>query len=184
MELATVATGPFAPTEIHTRLARLAGRWLGTAKTYADPSNPEAAEAAPWVGTIETLLGGRFLRFAYVSNAFGQPFAGELTIAYEKGDRLFRLAWIDSLHTGGGIIVSESTPVAEGATAAAISALGSNFAREGQPRWGWRTEIDDQTEGALRIRMFNIEPGSDETLGVAIDLSRASAVAAAPRSAG
>jgi hypothetical protein len=149
----------------------MAGRWKGTAKTYADPSNPERAEVAPWEGTIEMLLGGRFLRFSYVSRAMGQPIAGELTIAYEKGDRLFRMSWIDSLHTGGAILVSESKPVAESA-AATINAFGTYFAGEGQPRWGWRTELDDQTDGALRVRMFNIEPASAETIGVEIDLTR------------
>ncbi len=86
MDLAAAATGPFSPTDLHARLARLAGRWTGTAKTYVDPSNPEAAEVAPWDGTIAMLLGGRFLRFSYVSRAMGQPIAGELTVAYEKGD--------------------------------------------------------------------------------------------------
>ncbi len=171
-DLATVATEPFAPTEIHARLARMAGRWTGNAKTYADPSNPAAAEIAPWEGAIEMLLGGRFLRFAYVSRALGQPIAGELTVAYEKGDRIFRMSWIDSLHTGGGILMSESKPVPEGGGAAAISALGTFFAGEGQPRWGWRTELDDQTDGALKIRMFNIESGGEESLGVEIDLTR------------
>jgi hypothetical protein len=173
MELVTVATGPFSPTDAHARLARLAGRWKGTARTYADPENPEAAEVAPWEGTIEMLLGGRFLRFTYASRAMGQPIAGELTIAYEKGDRVFRMSWIDSLHTSPAILVSESKPIAEGAAAPAmISGLGSYFAGEGQPRWGWRTELDDQTDGALRLRMFNIQPGAEETIGVDIELTR------------
>src|SRR6476660_4305661 len=111
MDLSAAATGPFSPTDVHARLARLAGTWAGTARTYADPSDPDAAEVAPWDGTIAMLLGGRFLRFAYASRAMGQPIAGELTIAYEKGDRLFRMSWIDSLHTGGAILVSESKPV-------------------------------------------------------------------------
>ena len=172
MELAAVATEPFSPTDLHARLARLAGRWTGTAKTYADPENPEAAEVAPWDATIEMLLGGRFLRFAYVSHAMGQPIAGELTIAYEKGDRLFRMSWIDSLHTGAAILVSESKPVPEGAAATAITAFGTYFAGEGQPRWGWRTELDDLTDGALRIRMFNVMPDGEESIGVEIDLAR------------
>lgn len=172
MDLSTVATGPFSATDLHARLARMAGRWTGTARTYADPSDPAAAEVAPWEGTIAMLLGGRFLRFAYVSRAFGEPIAGELTVAYEKGDRLFRMSWIDSLHTSGAILVSESEPVPDGGGAATISAFGTYFAGEGAPRWGWRTELDDHAGGALRIRMFNIEPGGSESLGVEIDLAR------------
>lgn len=172
MDLATAATGPFSPTDVHTRLTRLVGRWAGTAKTYLDPSNPDAAEAAPWEGSIEMLLGGRYLRFTYVSSAMGKPIAGELTLAYEKGDRIFRTSWIDSFHTGAAILVSESKPVPEGSTTTTIRVLGSFFVGEGQPRWGWRSELDDPTEGALRIRMFNISPDGAESLGVDIALTR------------
>lgn len=171
MDLASANTGTFSPTTSHTRLARMAGQWKGTAKTYADPSNPDTAEVAPWEGTIEMLLGGRFLRFTYVSHAMGQPIAGELTVAYEKGDRIFRLSWIDSLHTGGAILVSESKPLPEDG-AAAISALGSYFVGDDQPRWGWRTELDDRTDDRLRIRMFNIVPGEEEAIGVDVALER------------
>lgn len=168
MDLADAPTGPFSPTDVHTRLARLTGRWKGTAKTYADPSNPDAFESAPFEGAISMLLAGRFFRLAYASQAFGQPLAGELTIAYEKGDRIFRMAWIDSLHTSPAILVSESKPTGDGS----ISATGSYFAGEGQPRWGWRTELDDRSDGVLRIRMFNIEPGAAETIAVDIELTR------------
>lgn len=42
----------------------------------------------------------------------------------------------------------------------------------GQPRWGWRTELDDQADGALRIRMFDVTPAGEESIGVEIDLAR------------
>ena len=171
MDLANAETGPFTKTAAHTRLAKLSGRWKGTAKTYADPSHPDVAEVAPWEGTITMLLGGRFLRFAYVSHAMGQPIAGELTIAYETGDRRFRLSWIDSLHTSPAILVSEGKAIPEGSAWEAISAFGTYFAGDGQPRWGWRTELDDR-DGALRIRMFNATPDGEESIGVDIELAR------------
>ena len=92
IDLATVPTGPFSPTDVHARLARLRGRWEGTARTYFDPTRPDQPEVARWSGTIETVLGGRFVRFAYASIAMGQPIAGELTIAHEPGDRRVRMA--------------------------------------------------------------------------------------------
>jgi hypothetical protein len=45
---------------------------------------------------------------------------------------------------------------------------------EGQPRWGWRTELDDRAPGGLRILMFNVTPDGEETLGVDIELARES----------
>lgn len=171
MHLGALPTGPFVQTGQHLRLARLAGRWRGVARTYADPSNPNAAEAAHLEGQIEMLLGGRFLRFTYVSQALGEPIAGELTVAYEKGDRVFRMSWIDSLHTSPGILVSEGKPVPEGTDAPLISAVGTYFAGEG-PRWGWRTEVHDGSDEALLVRMFNIMPSGKELIGVEFELKR------------
>lgn len=172
MDLVSAATGPFTPTDLHARLARLTGHWRGTARTHLDPSTPEAFESAPWEGTIETLLGGRFVRFVYHSHALGQPIVGELTIAYETGDRRIRMTWIDSLHTSPAILVSEGTAIAPETEPQPLSAFGTYFAGEGQPRWGWRTELDDGAESTLRIRMVNVTPEGAESLGVAIDLTR------------
>lgn len=171
IDLATAPTGPFSPTEVHARLARMRGRWEGTARTYFDPARPDHAEVARWSGTIEPVLGGRFLRFTYASSAMGQPIAGELTIAHEPGDRRVRMSWIDSLHTSPAILVSEGEPPPE---AGPISAHGTYFAGAGEPRWGWRTELDDATPDALRIRMINIAPGggASESVGVEIELAR------------
>lgn len=171
MDLAAAPTSPFAPTGPHARLARLVGRWAGTAKTYLDPNDPSVAETASWEGTITMLLGGRFLRFVYCSQAMGKPLAGELPVAYEVGERLWRMSWIDSFHTGGAILVSTSAPAAD-TNGAPISAITTYFASEGQPRWGWRTELDDGPECALWIRMYNVEPAREETLAVAIELTR------------
>lgn len=52
----------------------MVGRWTGTAQSYFDPSKPP--EVAPWEGKIEMLLGGRFPRCAYHSQAMGHPIAG------------------------------------------------------------------------------------------------------------
>ena len=172
MDLASSATGPFTPTDLHVRLARLAGRWAGAARTHLDPSDPEAFESAPWTGLVEILLGGRFVRFSYESHALGQPLAGELTLAYETGDGRLRMSWIDSLHTSPAILVSESARIAPDASVVPLVAHGTYFAGEGQPRWGWRTQLDDRTDGTLGIRMFNVTPDGDESLGVAVDLTR------------
>lgn len=61
-------------------------------------------------------LGGRCLRFSYGSHAMGQPIAGELTVAYEKGDRSFRMSWsdwgLDPIATSGSDSTERFSPPA------------------------------------------------------------------------
>lgn len=166
VNIETEATGTYEPDEEHQRLLRLAGAWRGTAKTYMGPEAPPI-EAA-WEGRIAGILGGRFARFKYRSSVQDKPFAGELMIAFESSEKLWRLAWVDSFHTGTAILVSTGTPGEK-----AINVHGTYFTEPGQPRWGWRTEIDDARADQLRIRMFNVLPDGQEALGVDIALARA-----------
>ena len=104
-------------------------------------------------------------RFTYRSQLEGKPLAGELLIAYESGEKLYRTAWVDSFHTGTAILVSQGND-----GGGPIDVSGRWFAGEGQGHWGWRTVIDDSVAGALGIRMFNISPEGQEDLGIEIAL--------------
>jgi hypothetical protein len=154
----------YTPDEEHQRLHRLCGPWSGQARTCFSPGEPWLE--APWSGRIEPLLGGRFVRFSYQSSLQGEPLAGEMLIAWESSERLWRTSWIDSFHTGTAILVSEGPPAT-----GAITVKGTYFAGVPQ-KWGWRTEIDDAVEGSLSIRMYNITPDGQEMLGVEIKLER------------
>ena len=162
------ATAPFDGTPQHARLARLEGAWRGTARTTFDPSTPP--EESPWTGRITLPLGGRFARFEYGSRVMDRPHAGELTIAYESGDRRWRTAWIDSFHTSPAILISDGEQDAPDA----IVVRGTYFAAEGHPRWGWITEIDDRgvSEGRLVITMKNVTPDGQEMPALDIELGR------------
>ena len=167
MDLRIVDTAAFERTPQHERLARLEGTWEGLAKTFLDPAQPPEVEA--WRGTIALVLGGRFLRFEYASRAMGKPIAGELIVAYERGEQRWRTSWIDSFHTSPAILVSEGEPGAE-----PCRVRGTYFAGAGHPRWGWITELDDAraSEGSLRIVMTNVTPDGEEMPGIEITLSR------------
>jgi hypothetical protein len=166
MDLEHAATTPFDAGDEHRRLAALVGDWRGSARTWLDPTRPPSE--APWEGRIVLLLGGRYARHEYRSSVDGKPIAGELLIAYERGERLWRMTWIDSFHTSPAILVSTGVPGER-----AMRATGTYFAAEGHPRWGWRTELDDPEGDTLRVRMINIEPDGREDRAVELTLERA-----------
>lgn len=155
----------YQPDGEHQRMLQWCGEWKGTAQTYLEPGKPLEA---PWSGRIDALFGGRFVRFAYQSSLQDKPLEGELTIAFESAERVWRTSWMDTFHTGTGILVSEG-PRSNGA----VDLRGRYFAAEGHPHWGWRTQLVDEEPGALLIRMFNISPEGQEDLGVEVRLRRA-----------
>ncbi|HVK70904.1 MAG TPA: DUF1579 family protein [Polyangium sp.] len=163
VNLETEQTGSYDRDSEHQRLARLAGVWRGTARTIMGPG-AEPLDAA-WEGRIAEILGGRFVRFEYRSSVEGKPIAGEMLIAFESGEKLWRTTWVDSFHTGSMILVSEGSGTD-------IDVRATYFAAEGHPRWGWRTVIDDAQAEKLTIRMYNITPDGQEFLGVEISLAR------------
>ncbi|MDI1431263.1 DUF1579 family protein [Polyangium sorediatum] len=163
VNLETEPTTPYERDSEHERLARLAGEWRGTARTIMGPG-AEPLDAA-WEGRIAGILGGRFVRFVYRSSVEGKPIVGEMLIAFESGEKLWRTSWVDSFHTGTMILVSEGRGTD-------IDVRGRYFAAEGHPHWGWRTVIDDAQAEKLTIRMYNITPDGQEFLGVEITLAR------------
>jgi hypothetical protein len=167
MNLETEPTKPYTPDDAHARLARLVGTWSGVAKTYLDPTQPPVE--AKWEGRMAPVLGGRFVRFEYRSDVQGTPIAGELLIAYESAEGLWRTSWIDSFHTGTAILLSTGTG---GPDAKPVNVSGRYFAAPGHPHWGWRTELHDTEPAQLRLAMFNVSPEGQEDLGVDIVLRR------------
>jgi hypothetical protein len=166
MDLETIETASFVAGEEHRWLATLAGQWSGTARTWLDPTKPPLE--AGWSGRIALVLGGRFARWEYRSSIDGKPIAGEMLIAHESGEKLWRLAWIDSFHTSPAILVSTGVAGAS----RCIDATGHYFVGEGHPRWGWRTEIGDPVGDTLGVRMFNVMPEGKEELAIEITLRR------------
>ena len=166
IDLSTAPTSPFEPTPQHARLARLAGAFRGTSSTWLDPQKP--AEQTPIEAAIESVLGGRFLRITYTSTVSGKPHAGEMLFAYEKEERRHTMAWIDSFHSGGGILLSvgEASPPEDGP----VSVL-THYGPPDQ-RWGWRTALHLDAERPL-LEAFNIPPDGTSHPALRIELARA-----------
>lgn len=142
-------------------MKRWVGGWRGEALTWFDPADPPKPGA--WTGEIVPVLGGQFVELRYIGDIVGKPHEGRLTIAFEKDEALWRTAWLDTFHTGTAMLISTGTQ--------AISVKGDYFVKD-NPRWGWRTELDDTRDGELLVRMFNVMPGGDESLAVEVTLKR------------
>ncbi len=164
----TAHWSPYEPDAAHARLAKLVGKWRGGSKTIMGPDAP--AVEGPWEGEVTALLGGRFVRFGYRGMVGDKPHTGELTVAYESAEKVWRMSWIDSFHTGTAILGMASEPGRDGDSE--IGARGTWFAAEGHPHWGWRTVIDDAQPGAMILRMYVATPEGEEALGVEVLLER------------
>ncbi len=156
-------TAPFEPTPQHQALADIAGRWSGDTELYLDPSAPP--ELSHIDATIETLLGGRWIRIDYRGTAMAQPHAGVLLLGFHRDANVFEAAWIDSFHTGTSMMMSVGEPLADDA----VSVLGSYAA--GGARWGWRTTLR-RTPSELVIESFNITPDGQSHPAIVTRLRR------------
>lgn len=153
---------PFAPGHEHTLLAAFVGAWSGPSELWLDPT--KAPELARWDVDAATLLDGRFVRLAYTHTVGGAPYAGELTLAYERDEGRYTAAWIDSFHTGTMLLVSHGREDAGG-----VTLVGSYPA--GEQRWGWTTRLVREGEH-LVLFMENVTPDGEASPAVRVRLSR------------
>ncbi len=142
-------------TPHHTKLAALAGKWSGTAKTWLDADAPP--DAAPMTATATVVLEGRFVRIDYKSKVMGKPHQGSLLWGFDPSEKKPVASWIDSFHYGANILDCRGD---REPTGGAYSVRGSYGDGQGGV-WGWRTELR-ATPSKLTIRAFNIPPGEAE----------------------
>lgn len=140
----------------HAQLARLAGNWQGTAKTWFEPD--KLADESPASGSVTPVLGGRFALYQYKGEMMGKPLEGIAIIGYNLDKGGYQVAWVDSFHMGTGILLSEPTPGASD-----LSVLGSYSIPEMPEPWGWRTEIKLVNDTELVMTAYNIIPGEGES---------------------
>jgi hypothetical protein len=88
------AAKPGAP---HAMLAKNAGQWNCTVKSWMDPS----AEPMTSKGTesSEMILGGRYLRSHFQGTMMDKPFEGMGTMGYDNAKKKYVGTWFDSMGT-------------------------------------------------------------------------------------
>ena len=138
----------------HAQLLRLVGEWSGVTKTWFEPD--KLADESPMTGTIHEILDGRFVMHEYSGELQGKPFEGFAIYGFDLATNKFQAAWVDSFHMSTAIMHSE------GDAGDNFSVAGSYFAGEGEPRWGWRTEIDIVDDSNIVINAYNVTPDGDQ----------------------
>lgn len=148
----------------HANLAKFAGEWTGTTKTWFEPD--VVADESPMTGTIKVILGGRFLMHEYSGSLQGKEFEGVAIFGFDIATNKFQMAWVDSFHMSTGIMFSEGDGADE------FSAFGTYFTGPDTPRWGWRTELEQIDDDNIVITAYNVEPDSDDQIATETRYSR------------
>jgi len=138
----------------HAKLLALSGDWHGMTTTWFEPN--VVADESPMTGTFRPILDGRFVLHEYKGELQGKSFEGAAIIGFDLATNKFQMAWVDSFHMSTGIMFSEGDPANH------PSVTGSYFAGEGEPRWGWRTEINQIDPDNIVLTAFNLMPDGEE----------------------
>jgi hypothetical protein len=165
VDATNAATAAFQPAAQHETLRNMVGRWSGPTQTWLDPS--AAPDESRTEVTVESLLGGRWIRIDYQSTVQGKPHAGQMIVGFHKDAKAFEIAWVDSFHTGTSMMLSTGAPRPDGA----VSVVGSYGA--GNERWGWRTVLRQTQPDELVFEAYNISPAGQEDRAVETRLRRA-----------
>lgn len=162
----TAPTAPFELTDAHQKLARMVGTWSGTTRTWFDPPSPP--EESEIEATVDSLLGGRWIRIEARGTAAGKPHAGQMILGFHRDEQSYEMSWIDSFHTGTAIMLFTGPAVPDDRPVAVTGSY-----RAGDERWGWRTEFAWKPSAELWIQAWNISPDGHEERAIETILSPA-----------
>lgn len=143
---------------ITTAIANAEGRWVGEAKLYL-PGDP--VRTTPSRAEIRNIANGKFVTITYDWSFEGEPQSGLLLVGLESENGPAAGSFVDSWHMGDKLMACRGQ-----ATPTGLSVLG-HYSVEGYPDWGWRTEV--LLEPNLRVKMYNVSPEGEETLGFVLE---------------
>ena len=155
---------PFESSTPHHFLSLLAGNWKGTSKLWLEPGKP--ADESSVVGTIQLLLEGRYALYLYQGSVESEPQHGMFTFGYNITLEQYEASWVDSFHTGTGIMFCVGREKENG-----FSVTGSYPDPAEGPDWGWRTEVELDGD-QLTVTAYNITPEGEEVKATETILTR------------
>jgi hypothetical protein len=86
------------PGPEHAMLAKSAGTWNCTMKSWMDPDGEPMVSEGTEVSRM--VLGGRYLESEYDGQAMGMPFEGRGVIGYDNAKKKYVGVWYDNMGTG------------------------------------------------------------------------------------
>ncbi len=149
----------------HRFLARLAGSWAGTTRTWREPEGRPAE--SPTQGSIQLILNGRFALYLYQSSLDGEALHGMFTFGYNTNLNRYEASWLDSFHNNTAIMFCTGESRQNG-----FWVLGQSPDPEGGPDWSWRTEVELRDADHLTITTYTLGPEGAETKSVESILTR------------
>ena len=149
----------------HHFLAQLVGGWAGKTRTWLEPDGVPAE--AQTQGSVQLLLGGRFILFLYQSAIEEEPRHGMFTFGYNTSLDRFEASWVDSFHNNTAIMFCVGNAIDNG-----FFVLGTYPDPTGGPDWGWRTDVQLLDGDHLVITAYNISPEGEGAKAIESQLTR------------
>lgn len=131
------------------------GRWVTKTAYHSDGQWGEPT--APGRATADTMLGGSFIRLDTPIIFAGAPFQFEITVAYDRFNKVYRLAVLDDLN---GYMDFFNGTAADGVLSATNADSGTAFPTAEGPRATAKLEIV-KTETGFEIVGYLGQEGSD-----------------------